>query len=118
MNCADMTAIKLDTMRKHVDLAQQNERALAGHPDIYGQLVKQIRERDVVWAVWPNDRADGLLGHGLALLKGQWTMMAHYQAGVAAHVEVVRLMLPSFEAASQMCALYGDDSPQAEVKVP
>ena len=34
MNCADMTAIKLDTMRKHVDLAQQNERALAGQPDI------------------------------------------------------------------------------------
>lgn len=44
--------------------------------------------------------------------------MAHYQAGVAAKVEVVRLMFPSFEATSRMCALYGDDSPHAEVTAP
>ena len=116
MNRVDMTDMKPEVMRKHIDLAQQNERNLAGHPDIYGQIVEQIRKRDLVWAVWPEDRADCMFGHGLAMLKGKWTLMARYQAGVAANVQVVRLMFPSFEAASQMCALYGDDSQHAEVQ--
>lgn len=72
MNRFNKDLMPLDEIRKHIDLAQQNERNVAGHPDIAGSTSNRsasatssggsgrMTDRAASWGTgWPSSRASG-----------------------------------------------------------